>query len=163
LGEIAATNPEPLILPVASAVAETDITAGDAETAAQTGEQAQTVAVDAIETLTAQLDDIVTRRNTLHELTLQRLELEKQRGDLTLDMVFGYRDLSEFSNPLVEVVDINVSRGISRVAGGNSDAAGELEETIKFSQLISEIRANVNLAFGMLTAAIAVPEGDAMD
>lgn len=163
LDEIATTNPEPLMLPVASAVTETDVTAGDAETTAQTGEPVQTVAVDAIETLTAQLDDIVTRRNTLHELTMQRLELEKQRGDLTLDMVFAYSDLSEFINPLVEVVDIDVSRGISRVAGGNSDAAGELEETIKFSQLISEIRANVNLAFGMLTAAIAVPEGDAMD
>ncbi|WP_404420415.1 methyl-accepting chemotaxis protein [Thalassospira australica] len=157
LDEIAATNPEPLMLPVAPAVSETDVIVGDAETTAQT------LAIDAIETLTAQLDDIVTRRNTLHELTMQRLELEKQRGDLTLDMVFAYSDLSEFINPLVEVVDIDVSRGISRVAGGNNDAAGELEETIKFSQLISEIRANVNLAFGMLTAAIAVPEGDAMD
>ncbi|RCK34154.1 hypothetical protein TH9_07165 [Thalassospira xiamenensis] len=171
LGEIAVTNPEPLMLPVAAADAEADATAGNTEipdqnpdqAEEQTGEPTQTVAVDAIETLTAQLDDIVARRNTLHELTMQRLELERQRGDLTLDMVFAYSDLSEFINPLVEVVDIDVSRGISRIAGGNSDAAGELEETIKFSQLISEIRANVNLAFGMLTAAIAVPEGDAMD
>ncbi|MBO9509135.1 methyl-accepting chemotaxis protein [Thalassospira sp. A3_1] len=171
LGEIAVTNPEPLMLPVAAADAEADANAGNTEipdqnpdqAQEQIGEPTQTVAVDAIETLTAQLDDIVTRRNTLHELTMQRLELERQRGDLTLDMVFAYSDLSEFINPLVEVVDIDVSRGISRIAGGNSDAAGELEETIKFSQLISEIRANVNLAFGMLTAAIAVPEGDAMD
>lgn len=171
LGEIAVTNPEPLMLPVAAADAETDANAGNTEVPNQNpdqaqkqiGEPTQTVTVDAIETLTAQLDDIVARRNTLHELTMQRLELERQRGDLTLDMVFAYSDLSEFINPLVEVVDIDVSRGISRIAGGNSDAAGELEETIKFSQLISEIRANVNLAFGMLTAAIAVPEGDAMD
>ncbi len=171
LGEIAVTNPESLMLPVAAADAEADATAGNIEipdqnpdqAQEQIGEPTQTVAVDAIETLTAQLDDIVARRNTLHELTMQRLELERQRGDLTLDMVFAYSDLSEFINPLVEVVDIDVSRGISRIAGGNSDAAGELEETIKFSQLISEIRANVNLAFGMLTAAIAVPEGDAMD
>lgn len=171
LGEIAVTNPEPLMLPVAAADAEADATAGNTEipdqnpdqAEEQTGEPTQTVAVDAIETLTAQLDDIVARRNTLHELTMQRLELERQRGELTLDMVFAYSDLSEFINPLVEVVDIDVSRGISRIAGGNSDAAGELEETIKFSQLISEIRSNVNLAFGMLTAAIAVPEGDAMD
>lgn len=171
LGEIAVTNPEPLMLPVAAADAETDANAGNTEipnqnpdqAQEQIGEPTQTVTVDAIETLTAQLDDIVARRNTLHELTMQRLELERQRGDLTLDMVFAYSDLSEFINPLVEVVDIDVSRGISRIAGGNSDAAGELEETIKFSQLISEIRANVNLAFGMLTAAIAVPEGDAMD
>lgn len=171
LGEIALTNPEPLMLPVAAADAEADATAGNTEipdqnpdqAEEQTGEPTQTVTVDAIETLTAQLDDIVALRNTLHELTMQRLELERQRGELTLDMVFAYSDLSEFINPLVEVVDIDVSRGISRIAGGNSDAAGELEETIKFSQLISEIRANVNLAFGMLTAAIAVPEGDAMD
>jgi methyl-accepting chemotaxis protein len=171
LGEIAVTNPEPLMLPVAAADAETDANAGNTEVPNQNpdqaqkqiGEPTQTVTVDAIETLTAPLDDIVARRNTLHELTMQRLELERQRGDLTLDMVFAYSDLSEFINPLVEVVDIDVSRGISRIAGGNSDAAGELEETIKFSQLISEIRANVNLAFGMLTAAIAVPEGDAMD
>ena len=171
LDEIAVTNPEPLMLPVAAADAETDANAGNTEipnqnpdqAQEQIGEPTQTVTVDAIETLTAQLDDIVARRNTLHELTMQRLELERQRGDLTLDMVFAYSDLSEFINPLVEVVDIDVSRGISRIAGGNSDAAGELEETIKFSQLISEIRANVNLAFGMLTAAIAVPEGDAMD
>ncbi|KZB57014.1 methyl-accepting chemotaxis protein [Thalassospira xiamenensis] len=171
LGEIAVTNPEPLMLPVAAADAETDANAGNTEipnqnpdqAQEQIGEPTQTVTVDAIETLTAQLDDIVARRNTLHELTMQRLELERQRGDLTLDMVFAYSDLSEFINPLVEVVDIDVSRGISRIAGGNSDASGELEETIKFSQLISEIRANVNLAFGMLTAAIAVPEGDAMD
>jgi len=171
LDEIAVTNPEPLMLPVAAADAETDANAGNTEipnqnpdqAQEQIGEPTQTVTVDAIETLTAKLDDIVARRNTLHELTMQRLELERQRGDLTLDMVFAYSDLSEFINPLVEVVDIDVSRGISRIAGGNSDAAGELEETIKFSQLISEIRANVNLAFGMLTAAIAVPEGDAMD
>jgi len=171
LGEIAVTNPEPLMLPVATADAEADANAGNTEipnqnpdqAQEQIGEPTQTVTVDAIETLTAKLDDIVARRNTLHELTMQRLELERQRGDLTLDMVFAYSDLSEFINPLVEVVDIDVSRGISRIAGGNSDAAGELEETIKFSQLISEIRANVNLAFGMLTAAIAVPEGDAMD
>lgn len=171
LGEIAVTNPEPLMLPVAAADAEADANAGNTEipdqnpdqAQEQIGEPTQTVAVDAIEILTAQLDDIVARRNTLHELTMKRLELERQRGDLTLDMVFAYSDLSEFVNPLVEVVDIDVSRGISRIAGGNSDAAGELEEIIKFSQLISEIRANVNLAFGMLTAAIAVPEGDAMD
>ncbi|WP_417835238.1 methyl-accepting chemotaxis protein [Thalassospira xiamenensis] len=167
LGEIAATNPEPLMLPVAPTNSETNANAGDAETPDQvpnqTVEPEQTVAVDAIETLTAQLDDIVTRRNTLHELTMQRLELEKQRGDLTLDMVFAYSDLSEFINPLVEVVDIDVSRGISRVVDGNSDTVAELEEAIRFSQLISEIRANMNLAFGMLTAAIAVPEGDAMD
>lgn len=167
LGEIAATNPEPLMLPVAPTNSETNANAGDAETPDQvpnqTVEPEQTVAVDAIETLTAQLDDIVARRNTLHELTMQRLELEKQRGDLTLDMVFAYSDLSEFINPLVEVVDIDVSRGISRVVDGNSDTVAELEEAIRFSQLISEIRANMNLAFGMLTAAIAVPEGDAMD
>lgn len=171
LGEIAVTNPESLMLPVAAADAEADANAGNTEipnqnpdqAQEQIGEPTQTVTVDAIETLTAQLDDIVARRNTLHELTMQRLELERQRGDLTLDMVFAYSDLSEFINPLVEVVDIDVSRGISRIAGGNSDASGELDETIKFSQLISEIRANVNLAFGMLTAAIAVPEGDAMD
>ncbi|KZD07484.1 MULTISPECIES: methyl-accepting chemotaxis protein [Thalassospira] len=167
LGEIAATNPEPLMLPVAPTNSETNANAGDAETPDQVPDQTvepeQTVAVDAIETLTAQLDDIVARRNTLHELTMQRLELEKQRGDLTLDMVFAYSDLSEFINPLVEVVDIDVSRGISRVVDGNSDTVAELEEAIRFSQLISEIRANMNLAFGMLTAAIAVPEGDAMD
>ena len=119
--------------------------------------------VDAIVILTEHLDNIVTGRENLHELTTQRLEIEKRRGNLTLDMVFAYSDLSEFLNPLVEVVDIDVARGVSRVANGNSDAAAKLEETIGFSQLIAEIRANVNLAFGMLTAAIAVPEGEAMD
>ena len=117
----------------------------------------------AFDDLSARLDDIVARRKTLQELTEARLALEKQRGDLTLDMVYAYADLSDYLSPLIEVIDIDVSRGISRVAGGNGDAAGPLKETIAFSQLLADIRANVNLAFGMLTAAIAVPEGDAMD
>ncbi|WP_156111640.1 methyl-accepting chemotaxis protein [Thalassospira australica] len=124
---------------------------------------AESELVDAIVILTEHLDNIVTGRENLHDLTTQRLEIEKRRGDLTLDMVFAYADLSEFLNPLVEIVDLDVSRGVSRVGNGNSDAAAKLEETIAFSQLIAEIRANVNLAFGMLTAAIAVPEGEAMD
>ncbi len=169
LTEIADANPEPVMIDL-SATADldaaedgaqaSDIVEGDA-TAETTASEPELV--DAVANLTAQLDDIVARREKLHQLTTQRLEIEKQRGDLTLDMVFAYGDLSEFISPLVEVVDIDVDRGISRVANGNTDAAAKLEETIGFSKLISEIRANVNLAFGMLTAAIAVPEGEAMD
>lgn len=169
LTEIADANPEPVMIDL-SANADLDA----AEDGAQTSDMAEGEAtaetpvtepelVDAVATLTAQLDDIVARREKLHQLTTQRLDIEKQRGDLTLDMVFAYGDLSEFISPLIEVVDIDVDRGISRVANGNTDAATKLEETIGFSKLISEIRANVNLAFGMLTAAIAVPEGEAMD
>ena len=172
LTEIAQANPEPVMIDLSATTAD----AAGNEDANASGDGSQTTEpetatesvtepqlVDAIETLTAQLDDIVARRDTLHDLTTTRLEIEKQRGDLTLDMVFAYSDLSEFINPLVEVVDIDVSRGISRVVDGNSDTVAELEEAIRFSQLISEIRANMNLAFGMLTAAIAVPEGEAMD
>ncbi|MFV1850452.1 MAG: methyl-accepting chemotaxis protein [Thalassospira sp.] len=169
LTEIADANPEPVMIDLSAnadldaaedGAQASDMAEGDAttETAATEPEL-----VDAVATLTAQLDDIVARREKLHQLTTQRLDIEKQRGDLTLDMVFAYGDLSEFISPLVEVVDIDVDRGISRVANGNTDAAAKLEETIGFSKLISEIRANVNLAFGMLTAAIAVPEGEAMD
>ncbi|WP_430472617.1 methyl-accepting chemotaxis protein [Thalassospira lucentensis] len=158
LTEIAEANPEPVMIDVS---APRDETAEDP--ASEDAPPSEPELVDAIPALTAQLDDIVTRRETLHDLTTQRLEIEEKRGDLTLDMVFAYADLSEFLNPLVEVVDIDVSRGISRVSNGNLDAAATLEETIAFSQLIAEIRANVNLAFGMLTAAIAVPEGEAMD
>lgn len=143
---------------VTEKTASSEVSDNVAETAAPEPEL-----VDAIVILTEHLDNIVTGRENLHELTTQRLEIEKRRGNLTLDMVFAYSDLSEFLNPLVEVVDIDVARGVSRVANGNSDAAAKLEETIGFSQLIAEIRANVNLAFGMLTAAIAVPEGEAMD
>lgn len=169
LTEIADANPEPVMIDLAANAdpdaAEdgpqaSDVAEGDAAAETTTSEPEL---VDAVATLTAQLDDIVARREKLHQLTTQRLEIEKQRGDLTLDMVFAYGDLSEFISPLVEVVDIDVDRGISRVANGNTDAATKLEETIGFSKLISEIRANVNLAFGMLTAAIAVPEGEAMD
>lgn len=158
LTEIAAANPEPVMIDVS---APRDENAEDPASEDDTPSEPELV--DAIPALTAQLDDIVARRETLHDLTTQRLEIEEKRGDLTLDMVFAYADLSEFLNPLVEVVDIDVSRGISRVSNGNLDAAATLEETIAFSQLIAEIRANVNLAFGMLTAAIAVPEGEAMD
>ena len=158
LTEIAAANPEPVMIDVS---APRDENAEDPASEDDTPSEPELV--DAIPALTAQLDDIVARRETLHNLTTQRLEIEEKRGDLTLDMVFAYADLSEFLNPLVEVVDIDVSRGISRVSNGNLDAAATLEETIAFSQLIAEIRANVNLAFGMLTAAIAVPEGEAMD
>ncbi|RCK29574.1 methyl-accepting chemotaxis protein [Thalassospira lucentensis] len=158
LTEIAAANPEPVMIDVS---APRDENAEDPASEDDTPSEPELV--DAIPALTAQLDDIVARRETLHDLTTQRLETEEKRGDLTLDMVFAYADLSEFLNPLVEVVDIDVSRGISRVSNGNLDAAATLEETIAFSQLIAEIRANVNLAFGMLTAAIAVPEGEAID
>lgn len=113
--------------------------------------------------LKQRLDDIVARRDTLKKLTEDRLALEKRRADLTLDMVYAYADLSEFINPLVEITDLDVSRGISQMANGGPDAADKLKAAITFSQLLSEIRANVNLAFGMLTAAIAVPPGDAMD
>ncbi|MDP2696947.1 methyl-accepting chemotaxis protein [Thalassospira sp.] len=118
---------------------------------------------DTTNNLKTLLDDLVTRQDTLETLTHDRIVLEKRRGDLTLDMVYAYADLSEYINPLVEVVDIDVSRGIGRVAGGNMDAADSLKDITAFSQLLSEIRANINLAFGMLTAAIAVPEGEAMD
>ena len=114
-------------------------------------------------TLSAQLKEIVARRETLQHLTEARLALQKQRGDMTLDMVYAYADLSDYLSPLIEVTDIDVSRGISRVANGNNEAAAGLKDVIAFSQLLAEIRANINLAFGMLTAAIAVPEGDAMD
>lgn len=116
-----------------------------------------------LDDLKTRLDDIVARRQTLQNLTETRLALEKQRGDLTLDMVYAYADLSDYLSPLIEVTDIDVSRGISRVASADGNAANALKETIAFSQLLADIRANVNLAFGMLTAAIAVPEGDAMD
>ncbi|OKH86869.1 methyl-accepting chemotaxis protein [Thalassospira sp. TSL5-1] len=113
--------------------------------------------------LSDRLNEIVARRETLQQLTEARLALQKQRGDMTLDMVYAYADLSDYLSPLIEVTDIDVSRGISRVANGNNDAAAGLKDVIAFSQLLAEIRANINLAFGMLTAAIAVPEGDAMD
>ncbi|QPO12942.1 HAMP domain-containing protein [Thalassospira sp. A40-3] len=181
LQEITEANPDSIIIDLAArnvgagegereganapAVADGTESTGGSE--AQSAD-AQTTApepelVDAISILREHLDNIVTGREHLHELTTRRLEIEKLRGDLTLDMVFAYSDLSEFLSPLVEVVDIDVDRGISRVANGNTDAAEKLGETIGFSQLIAEIRANVNLAFGMLTAAIAVPEGEAMD
>ena len=177
LQEITEANPDSIIIDLAArnagegeganapAVADGTENAGGSD--AQSAD-AQTTApepqlVDAISILREHLDNIVTGREHLHELTTRRLEIEKLRGDLTLDMVFAYSDLSEFLSPLVEVVDIDVDRGISRVANGNTDAAEKLGETIGFSQLIAEIRANVNLAFGMLTAAIAVPEGEAMD
>lgn len=158
LTEIADANPEPVMIDIAFSATQAT---GEESNTHDTPAEPQLV--DAVATLTAQLDDIVTRRDTLHELTTKRLEIEKQRGDLTLDMMFAYSDLSEFISPLIEVVDIDVARGLSRVSNGNSDAAASLEESIAFSQLIAEIRANVNLAFGMLTAAIAVPEGEAMD
>ncbi|PKR53826.1 methyl-accepting chemotaxis protein [Thalassospira marina] len=116
-----------------------------------------------LDALSDRLNEIVTRRQTLQNLTEARLALEKQRGDMTLDMVYAYADLSDYLSPLIEVTDIDVSRGISRVSNGNSDAAAGLKDVIAFSQLLADIRANINLAFGMLTAAIAVPEGDAMD
>ncbi|MDG4717958.1 MULTISPECIES: methyl-accepting chemotaxis protein [Thalassospira] len=158
LTEIADANPEPVMIDIAPPVPD-----ATGEDGAPNDSAPEPQLVDAVATLTAQLDDIVARRDTLHALTTKRLEIEKLRGDLTLDMMFAYGDLSEFISPLIEVVDIDVARGISRVSNGNSDAAAKLEETIAFSQLIAEIRANVNLAFGMLTAAIAVPEGEAMD
>lgn len=175
LDEITQANPDSIIIDLAAddgdagtadaapADETADGSAGDENSGTAETTTPEPQLVDAIVILTEHLDNIVTGRENLHELTNQRLEIEKQRGDLTLDMVFAYGDLSEFLNPLVEVVDIDVDRGISRVANGNTDAASKLEETIGFSQLIAEIRANVNLAFGMLTAAIAVPEGEAMD
>ncbi len=162
LKDIAKANPEPVMIDI-SAPALPDVEATPNEASSDVSSHDEPELVDAVATLTAQLDDIVARRETLRDLTTRRLEIEKRRGDLTLDMVFAYTDLSEFLNPLVEVVDLDVSRGISRISNGNSDATATLEETIAFSQLIAEIRANVNLAFGMLTAAIAVPEGEAMD
>ncbi|RCK43604.1 methyl-accepting chemotaxis protein [Thalassospira profundimaris] len=172
LAEIAAANPEPVMIDISVSSPVTEPPAAEtgnsqSSDASGTSEMPPSTSepelVDAVATLTAQLDEIVAHRDTLHELTTRRLDIEKKRGDLTLDMVFAYRDLSEFLSPLIEVVDIDVARGISRVSSGNTDAATKLEETIAFSQLIAEIRANVNLAFGMLTAGIAVPEGEAMD
>lgn len=105
---------------------------------------------------------LVEKESTLNDLTAQRLILNKQYADLLLDIVFGYSDLDETVTPLIEVVDLDVSRGLSRVASDPTKAQ-KLEADLDFSRQLVEIKANANLIFGLFLAGLNVPEGDAMD
>ena len=110
LQEITEANPDSIIIDLAArnvgagegereganapAVADGTESTGGSE--AQSAD-AQTTApepelVDAISILREHLDNIVTGREHLHELTTRRLEIEKLRGDLTLDSRKAWRD-----------------------------------------------------------------------
>ncbi len=104
---------------------------------------------------------LLEQKDQLKTITASQIALQANFNKLIMDLVFTYSDLDEYIAPIMEVTEIDVSRGIKSLSNdGNTE---QLSRNLSYARSLGEIKANSNLAFGMLIAAISVPPGDAMD
>ncbi|MDV7341075.1 methyl-accepting chemotaxis protein [Terasakiella sp. A23] len=100
----------------------------------------------------------------LKDITASQIELQNTFNNLIMDLVFAYSDLDEYVTPVLEVINVDVSRGIKSLSETTDfEKSEKLSRDLATATALGEIKANSNLAFGMLIAAISVPPGDAMD
>ena len=113
------------------------------------------------ETLASRIDD-------LRSLTQQRLALAAQRDEAVAASLGAYQDLVDFTRPLVEVTQLDLTNLMSGLATPMDPAAmtASLAKLATVSlpvfHALLDVQANGNLAFGMLSAASSVPKGDAI-
>lgn len=103
---------------------------------------------------------LLEQEQDLKTITASQIGLQARLNKQIMDLVFTYSDLEDFINPILEVTEIDVARSIQSFSGDDQET---LNQSLTFSRSLGEIKANSNLAFGMLIAAISVPPGDAMD
>jgi methyl-accepting chemotaxis protein len=117
-----------------------------------------------LEDVTQVYHSLLVQEQNLKEVSASQISLQNRFNTLIMDLVFSYSDLDEYVAPVMEVMDIEVSRDIENLTDETDETKTfKLMNDLSLARALGEIKANGNLAFGMLIAAITVPPGDAMD
>ncbi|MDV7341248.1 methyl-accepting chemotaxis protein [Terasakiella sp. A23] len=105
------------------------------------------------------------KQQEIEFLTSARLGLEQNRADLLVDIFFAYSDFYSALLPISESAGTGVNGQVRRLLENADPAtvAGTMKQRLQLERSLKDMVGDLNLAFGMLTAAVAIPKGGAID